>query len=146
MSLSSNFKYNTKKSLNFISFYRIMAIVMLPLFTLYLILDPFFNLPVEFYHKVILIYCSLMLIGLVLIAEIEFFRKNFHVLHTVFVSGIMIISLIWFYDKQDVLGTASLIVAANLIGVVLINPKTTVWFYGSSLFLFFGLAIYFQVF
>ncbi|MFT4600031.1 MAG: PAS domain S-box-containing protein [Arenicella sp.] len=144
MTQKENLIKGKNKSLNIISFYSVMTAVLLPLFGIYLILDPFFDLPVNYYHKLIIIYCSIMLAVLIIGAKLEYFRKYFHIAHTIFVSGIMLINLFWFYDAQDLIGTASLIVSANLIGVVLIHPKTTAWFYGISISLFIGLAIYFD--
>jgi len=144
MSSSTNTKYRPKKSLNIISFYRIVTFILLPLFVVYLALDPFFNLPVDGYHKFILFYTVIMLTLLLILTKFEFFRKNFHFAHTVFLSGLMLINLFWYFNEQDFLGTASLLVSANLIGIVLIHPKVTAWFYGCSFVIYGSLSVYFE--
>jgi PAS domain S-box-containing protein len=146
MSSSTNNKYRQKKSLNIISFYRIVTFILLPLFIVYLVLDPFLNIPVNDYHKFILFYTVIMLTILFFLSKIEFFRKKFHLIHTVFVSGIMLINFFWYFNEQDFLATASLLVSANLIGIVLIHPKVTAWFYACSFIIFTSFAAYFQFF
>ena len=129
-----------------LAIYHWTSIVLVPLFIVYLILDYSLDLNTNIFHKGILIYSASFLSFLFVISKIELFKEKFHYAHYLFLSGVMIITLLWFYQHPGSNEAASLLLAATVIGVVLIHPKITLWFYIISFTAFIGIAIYTNIF
>jgi PAS domain S-box-containing protein len=126
--------------------YQWHGIILIPLFVIYLILDYSLTLNTTIFYKGIIIYSASFLSILLLISKITLFRNKFHLAHYLFLSGIMIISFVCYSEHPGNKEGANLLLAATLIGVVIINPKITFWFYIISFSTFLGIALYGNIF
>ena len=126
--------------------YQKLSYILIPLFIAYLCLEYFLDLDTNVYYKGIIIYSASFMTILLVLSKIKVFKDKFHYAHTVFLSGVLIISLIWFYQHPGYSEAASLLFAATVIGVVLINPRITLWFYIISFSIFIAIAIYTKIF
>jgi PAS domain S-box-containing protein len=132
-------KSRSKRSVNldFLRVYQLISIILVPVLLIFLLFKKHLQLDLTLFHEVQLIYTLAILVLILLLRKINFFRKNFLYVHYALLFGIMLINTLWYMnDTEDLIATASMIVSANLIGIALINPKVTTVFYVLSLSFF----------
>ncbi|MEX1002319.1 MAG: PAS domain S-box protein [Crocinitomicaceae bacterium] len=138
-----------KKPEKLIKVYRLISYFVVPLMFLFIVLEKPFDFEINYYHKLLLIYAMSAVILLAVGGTISsHIATNFFQFHNLFLLGIMVISLLWYFQGKvfvDYRGE-SLILAANLVGISLIKPKYTIGFYIILLFVFTGLSVYKDVF
>ena len=126
---NSEVSSSNKKQKTLVKIYNLSAFILVPIFTLYLFSESFFDFEINMFQKSQLIYVSSMLVVGVFISRIGLIRQQFHLFHYCFLFGIILIGLVWFSFDPTNIHAAILILSANLIGVVLLHPKITLGFY-----------------
>lgn len=135
-------KAQVGKNWDYLRTYKLMAYIVAPLLLIYVLLEDVLSLDISFYQKVILFYSSTLLILYLVLSKFEWFRKNFMIAHFGFLIGNTLISLFWYHNSPEVIPTASLLLVANLIGIGIIEPKTTIGFYVILIVSFFTIGAF----
>jgi len=112
-----------------IKIYNLSAFILIPIFSSYLIAEHFMDFEMSLFQKSQLIYVLCMLGVALIISRINLIKQQFHLFHYCFLFGVILIGLVWFSYEPNNIQAAILILSANIIGVVLLNPKITVGFY-----------------
>ncbi|MBD3636174.1 MAG: PAS domain S-box protein [Crocinitomicaceae bacterium] len=121
--------------------YKVLAIILVPLFLVYLLLEKKFDIEIDVFQKALLIYVAVLLLIFYIFSRVEIFRKNFLFAHYSFLSGVMLINLVWYASDPGVIQSTSLVLSANLIGIGIMNPKVTLGFFVAVLLSYVGIEL-----
>lgn len=122
-----------------VKIYKMSAFILIPIFSMYLLAEFILPFEISLFQKSQLIYVLFMLIVALVISKVELIKEQYHLFHYCFLFGVILIGLVWFYYEPKHAHAAIVILSANIIGVVLLNPKITVWFYSIVFVTFLGL-------
>lgn len=118
----------TEPSVALLSIYKTVTYIVIPLFTIYLILESVLDFEMGLTQKSVMIYTIAFLSIFYPFYRVEVFRKHFILAHYLFLTGVMIITLVTFYfaDDRDM---ASVVLSVALIGICFMDRKATITFF-----------------
>lgn len=124
--------------------YNLYAIILVPIMAVVLVLNELEYIQVDITQKAIEIYAIIMLLVITLITKLQLFKEKFVIVHYVFLSGVMLLSISTFYMQNTGEGHLSLFAAFSLLGVCMINPKATLIFFIGAFLVYIFLGIYYN--
>ncbi|UKN00564.1 PAS domain S-box protein [Paracrocinitomix mangrovi] len=133
--------YNSTKEIAIDNVYKTMAYILVPIVAGFLLLGQLEYIELGSMYQSILIYLMFMLIILAVLGKFQLFKSNFKYAHYTFLAGVMILNLVWYYLSGTSEEKLSLLLCYSLIGISLIDPKVTLWFYILSIAAFLGVSL-----
>ena len=139
-------KNNKENTSSLLGTYRLISYIIIPIVLFVIFFEKVLGIELYFIQKLLLIYTVSALLIFQFFSFSKFFKKNFYYAHFIFLSGVMLLNLFIYYENPGRIEGISLFMASNIIGIVIINPRATIWFYFCSLFLFVYLGYFYKFF
>jgi PAS domain S-box-containing protein len=121
--------------------YRRLTVALVPLIAIFLVVSSHFGIKLSGIHLSLLIYIITILLLMGILSYIKVVKPFFLYFHYTLLFGVMIINLYWYQIDPNLSTYLNFLMAINMIGIALINPKVTVGFYLSTIIIFLVLGV-----
>jgi PAS domain S-box-containing protein len=121
--------------------YQKLAFTLLPLIVVFLLFSQQVGFELSSIHFSLLTYIMVMLVIMAILSKIKAVQSSFIYFHYALLFGVMGINLYWYHVEPDLETYLNFLMAINMVGIALINPKVTVGFYLGTLITFFFLGV-----
>ena len=138
--MESNKESKVNRSFNLLGdyprIYRKLTIGLVPLIAIFLIVSSHFGFELSGIHFSLLVYILVILLIMAILSFVKAVEPYFLYFHYTLLFGVMIINLYWYHVDPDLSTYLNFLMAINMIGIALINPKVTIGFYLSTTIVF----------